>query len=105
MSDWLIDGAELLAEPDPGPTPWLVDGLIVDQAIFHTGRRPADAARAEACRLARGGRCRRASRLGHRPGFDDRDAVTFLEGGAVADIDAERSISTTTVVSFSTPRG
>jgi hypothetical protein len=33
MSDWLIDGAELLAEPDPGPTPWLVDGLIVDHAI------------------------------------------------------------------------
>lgn len=30
---WLIDGADLLAEPDPGPTPWLAEGLIVDQAI------------------------------------------------------------------------
>jgi hypothetical protein len=30
---WLTDAADLLAEPDPGPTPWLVDGLIVDQAI------------------------------------------------------------------------
>lgn len=30
---WLIDAADLLAEPDPGPTPWLVDGLIVDQAL------------------------------------------------------------------------
>jgi AAA domain len=33
MSDWLIDGADLLAEPDPGPTPWLVQDLIVDQAL------------------------------------------------------------------------
>lgn len=30
---WLTDAADLLAEPDPGPTPWLVDGLIVDGAI------------------------------------------------------------------------
>lgn len=30
---WLIDAADLLAEPDPGPTPMLVDGLIVDRAI------------------------------------------------------------------------
>jgi RecA-family ATPase len=33
MSDWLVDAADLLAEPDPGPTPWLVEGLIVDQAL------------------------------------------------------------------------
>ena len=33
MNDWVIDGGALLAEPDPGPTPWLVDGLIVDQAL------------------------------------------------------------------------
>ena len=36
MSDdrsWLVRGSDLLAEPDPGPTPWLVDGLIVDQAL------------------------------------------------------------------------
>jgi hypothetical protein len=33
VTDWLIDAADLLAEPDPGPTPWLVDGLIVDQAL------------------------------------------------------------------------
>ena len=33
MSDYLIDAAELLAEPDPGPTAWLVEGLIVDQAL------------------------------------------------------------------------
>jgi hypothetical protein len=33
VSDWLIDAADLLGEPDPGPTPWLVDGLIVDQAL------------------------------------------------------------------------
>lgn len=31
--DWLLDAAALLGEPDPGPTPWLVDGLIVDHAI------------------------------------------------------------------------
>jgi RecA-family ATPase len=30
---WLLDAGELLGEPDPGPTPWLVDGLIVDRAI------------------------------------------------------------------------
>jgi AAA domain len=30
---WLEDAAALLAEPDPGPTPFLVDSLIVDQAI------------------------------------------------------------------------
>lgn len=30
---WLIDAAELLEQPDPGPTPWLVQDLIVDQAI------------------------------------------------------------------------
>jgi AAA domain len=30
---WLLDAAELLTEPDPGPTPWLVEDLIVDQAI------------------------------------------------------------------------
>jgi hypothetical protein len=30
---WLLDAADLLAEPDPGPTPWLVDGLIVDRAL------------------------------------------------------------------------
>lgn len=34
MSDWLLDAADLLAEPDPGPTGWLVEGLIVDQAII-----------------------------------------------------------------------
>ena len=33
IAGWLIDAADLLAEPDPGPTPWLVEGLIVDQAL------------------------------------------------------------------------
>ena len=33
VGDWTIDAADLLAEPDPGPTPWLVEGLMVDQAI------------------------------------------------------------------------
>src|SRR5205809_1058849 len=33
VTGWLVDAAELLAEPDPGPTPWLVDELIVDRAI------------------------------------------------------------------------
>jgi AAA domain len=33
VNEWLIDAADLLAEPDPGPTPWLVDDLIVDKAI------------------------------------------------------------------------
>jgi hypothetical protein len=32
--EWLIDGADLLSEPDPGPTPWLVQDLIVDKAII-----------------------------------------------------------------------
>ena len=32
-ADWLLDAAALLSEPDPGPTPWLVEGLIVDQAL------------------------------------------------------------------------
>jgi hypothetical protein len=31
---WLIDAADLLAQPDPGPTPWLVEDLIVDQALI-----------------------------------------------------------------------
>jgi hypothetical protein len=30
---WYLDAADLLAEPDPGPTAWLVEGLIVDGAI------------------------------------------------------------------------
>jgi len=30
---WLLDAADLLAEPDPGPTPWLVQDLIVDRAL------------------------------------------------------------------------
>jgi hypothetical protein len=30
---WLLDAAALLAEPDPRPTPFLVDGLIVERAI------------------------------------------------------------------------
>jgi regulatory protein RepA len=30
---WLLDAAELLAEEDPGPTPYLVDGLIVERAL------------------------------------------------------------------------
>jgi RecA-family ATPase len=30
---WLIDAPDLLAEPDPGPTPFLVDELIVAQAL------------------------------------------------------------------------
>src|SRR6266516_4824037 len=34
LSDWLIDAADLLAAPDPGPTPWLVEDLIVDQAML-----------------------------------------------------------------------
>jgi AAA domain/DnaB-like helicase N terminal domain len=31
---WLERGSDLLAEPDPGPTPFLVDRLIVEQAIL-----------------------------------------------------------------------
>ncbi len=31
---WLIDAADLLAEDDPGPTPWLVEDMIVDGAII-----------------------------------------------------------------------
>jgi hypothetical protein len=31
-SQW-IDAADLLSEPDPGPTPWLVEDLIVDGAL------------------------------------------------------------------------
>jgi hypothetical protein len=30
---WLLDAADLLAEPDPGPTAWLIDGLIVDRSL------------------------------------------------------------------------
>jgi hypothetical protein len=30
---WLTRGSDLLAEPDPGPTPWLVDHLIIDQEL------------------------------------------------------------------------
>jgi hypothetical protein len=31
--DWVIDGGELLSRPDPGPTPWLIEDLVVDQSI------------------------------------------------------------------------
>lgn len=31
---WYIDAADLLAQPDPGPTPWLVENLIVEQALI-----------------------------------------------------------------------
>lgn len=30
---WLLDAADLLAQPDPGPTAWLVNDLIVEGAI------------------------------------------------------------------------
>lgn len=33
IPDWLTNAAELLDWPDPGPTPFLVDELIVDRAI------------------------------------------------------------------------
>lgn len=33
MTSWLTDAADLLAEPDPGLTPWLVKNLIVDGAL------------------------------------------------------------------------
>jgi RecA-family ATPase len=33
MTGWLEDAADLLAEADPGPTPYLVESLIVDRAI------------------------------------------------------------------------
>lgn len=33
MSEWLIDAADLLKRGDPGPTPWLVENLIVDRAL------------------------------------------------------------------------
>jgi RecA-family ATPase len=32
--EWLRSAGDLLAGDDPGPTPWLVDDLIVDGAIF-----------------------------------------------------------------------
>src|SRR5438105_1660254 len=31
---WLVRGSVLLAEPDPGPTPFLVDQLMVDKALI-----------------------------------------------------------------------
>lgn len=31
--EWITDAFDLLGEPDPGPTPFLVDGLIVEQAL------------------------------------------------------------------------
>jgi len=31
---WLVSAADVLAEPDPGPTPWLVENLIVDAALI-----------------------------------------------------------------------
>lgn len=33
ITGWLVDAAELLAEPDPGPTAWLVEDLIVDRSV------------------------------------------------------------------------
>lgn len=33
LPEWLIDAGALLDEPDPGPTRWLVEGLVVDQAL------------------------------------------------------------------------
>lgn len=32
--NWLVDAADLLAEPDPGPTAFLVEDLIVDKALI-----------------------------------------------------------------------
>lgn len=32
-TSWLVDAADLLAEPDPGPTAMLVEDLIVDRAL------------------------------------------------------------------------
>jgi AAA domain len=33
IQPWLLDAAELLGRGDPGPTPWLVENLIVDRAL------------------------------------------------------------------------
>jgi hypothetical protein len=33
VTGWLIRASDLLAEPDPGPTPMLVDGMIVDRSL------------------------------------------------------------------------
>jgi AAA domain len=33
IQPWLLDAAELLDRGDPGPTPWLVENLIVDRAL------------------------------------------------------------------------
>jgi hypothetical protein len=30
---WYVDAADLLAEPDPGPTQWLVEDLVVEEAL------------------------------------------------------------------------
>jgi hypothetical protein len=34
IQPWLTDAADLLAQPDPGPTKFLVEDLIVDQALI-----------------------------------------------------------------------
>jgi hypothetical protein len=36
---WLIDAAELLSRGDPGPTPWLVENLIVDRSLVAVAGR------------------------------------------------------------------
>jgi hypothetical protein len=33
-TECLLDAADLLASPDPGPTPWLVENLIVDRTVI-----------------------------------------------------------------------
>ena len=77
-----------------------IGAVIVDEAILHAFRRTADATRAKAGRFARRGGGRRATGLGHRPGLDDRNTVTLLEGGAVADVDARRKGEAHAVLPF-----
>lgn len=40
MSDWYENAADLLREPDPGPTSFLVESLIVEQALAAVVGRP-----------------------------------------------------------------
>ena len=75
------------AQPSCGDVDAGIDALLVDDACLDVGLRPAEAVGADVARLAVGHDAGGRASLGHRPGFEQREAEALLERGVVALVD------------------